>query len=158
MLSKIRRRAQDEQGFTLIELLVVILIIGILAAVAIPTFLNQRGKAYDSNAESLAKNAQIAAETYATNNNGTYPTTAADASPLETIDPTLTSAIGLGTADGGLTITNGGGTDNYVIVATAQNTGDTFTITETTAGVETNTCHGTAASGGPGACPTTGSW
>ncbi len=72
MLHKLRTRAQDEKGFTLIELLVVILIIGILAAIAIPTFLNQKSKANDSAAESLARNAATAMETYATTNNGGY--------------------------------------------------------------------------------------
>ena len=65
MLRKLRERAQDEQGFTLIELLVVILIIGILAAIAIPSFLNQRSKGTDAEAKTDLKTASEAMETCA---------------------------------------------------------------------------------------------
>ena len=63
MLYRLRQRSSDEGGFTLIELLVVILIIGILAAIAIPSFLSQKSKAYDASAKELAQTAQTAMET-----------------------------------------------------------------------------------------------
>ena len=63
---------EKEQGFTLIELMVVIIIIGILAAIAIPVFLNQRQQAWDASVKADLSNIAIAAESYATANNGSY--------------------------------------------------------------------------------------
>ncbi len=70
MLARIRKAMDErEEGFTLIELLVVIIIIGILAAIAIPVFLNQRQKGYDAQAKSDARNAATIEETYLTDYN-----------------------------------------------------------------------------------------
>ncbi len=67
MLARIRKmQEENEGGFTLIELLVVIIIIGILAAIAIPVFLNQRKKGYDAQAKSDLRNAATLEETYLT--------------------------------------------------------------------------------------------
>jgi len=87
MLNRLRQRSKDEGGFTLIELLVVILIIGILAAIAIPSFLNQKSKAQDSAAKSQVTTLQTAVETYATDHNGSYVGATLEA--LQTIEPTL---------------------------------------------------------------------
>jgi type IV pilus assembly protein PilA len=67
MLARLRKmQEENEEGFTLIELLVVIIIIGILAAIAIPVFLNQRQKGYDAGIKADLRNAATAEETYLT--------------------------------------------------------------------------------------------
>jgi type IV pilus assembly protein PilA len=94
MLARIRKaREEREGGFTLIELLVVIIIIGILAAIAIPVFLNQRQKGYDAQAKSDARNIATLEETYMTDNN-TYKTEATAAAATTDLGYKPSSNVG----------------------------------------------------------------
>jgi type IV pilus assembly protein PilA len=127
MLQRLRQRSTDEGGFTLIELLVVILIIGILAAIAIPSFLNQKSKAYDSSAKELARTAETTAETYSTDHGGEFTWGAnglAELKKYETGLPSCPNASGACLKE--VTETENG--KGYTLVATAQNTGDEFEI------------------------------
>jgi type IV pilus assembly protein PilA len=148
MLRKLRERMySEEKGFTLIELLVVILIIGILAAIAIPAFLGQREKAQDSEAKSAVRTAASAAKSYFTDSQ-TY--TGMDAAALRTVEPSLNQGAASGA---GLSVTVNGGGAGYTLAVTAPKTANVFTITEA-AGVATRTC----TTAGKAGCPTGGNW
>ncbi len=146
MFTKLRKRAEEETGFTLIELLVVILIIGILAAIAIPVFLNQKSKAQDASAKTMVRTAATAMETFASDNNGSYA--GASLSNLNSLEPSVAIAAG-----NGAYLSSVGSTSNsYTLVSTAPGSNDLFTITNTGT-TSTHTCSPT----GTGGCPT-GSW
>jgi type IV pilus assembly protein PilA len=138
MLNRLRQRASDEGGFTLIELLVVILIVGILAAIAIPAFLSQKSKAYDSSAQTLAQTAQTAAETYATENGGSYEGISTTA--LNKIEPSINIT---NSKEAELTTAqeiSGSKGQGYEVTATAQNTGDKFTVKREASGAVKHEC------------------
>src|SRR3954464_6551630 len=82
-----RLNGDGEAGFTLIELLIVMLILGILAAIAIPSFLNQRTKANDTQAKAMARSLQTSMESCSTDNRGSY--TPCDLTALRAATPSI---------------------------------------------------------------------
>jgi type IV pilus assembly protein PilA len=149
MLRNLRERTQSEKGFTLIELLVVILIIGILAAIAIPSFLNQRSKGNDAEAKSVAVTAAESFETCATDNNGNYSTCTESA--LIAIEPTLTDSASR------LAVSSTANTYSVTVTSNRDSNAATFVLARAANGTTARTC--TTGSADKGGCSAaTGTW
>lgn len=148
-----RLNGDKEAGFTLIELLVVMLILGILAAIALPAFFNQKEKANDAKAKEYVHSAQVAMETWGTENGGKYPTPTAQGATLvgelERIEPTLSSANGL------VAESLGEGAEGYTVTVEGSDSTQQFSVERAAVG---GALSYTCTTGGTGGCPTGENW
>jgi type IV pilus assembly protein PilA len=148
MLYRLRQRLSNEGGFTLIELLVVILIIGILAAIAIPAFLSQTSKANDSAAKTQVGTLQTTEEAYASENGGAFTS---ELTKLQAIERTLKD-----TSTASAEVVSGSG-ENFVVRSVAKTTNNVYTLTSTGGSVTRSCTTPSSATNTAGGCKA-GSW